>query len=381
MKKIFTLITAAFAALSVNAQDWNASNTGSLDKGTTILDNEFVTVKTGVQNSETAQIEDEQHTADPKTYAGYTFNRYANIRVTDAPAEANNWEGSAYTECDPVGISLIVTAKQNTDVTLYYKHGEGKAVSCYDQTAKENVAIAETPVEGLNEYYTGVYKFIGGHVYTIYAKGGTTGLNGISTATGTYVEPQSKVYGYTGNTNSVTYGDGAVMTISGNSSKNYGKGGANITVNGASYSSIKNSNGAQNTFTAPTGMKIYRMTFYAVPNNDGDAPKFAEFNGATLDIEVTTVKDGTQATQTIMCVNGAETVTFTYGGKQVNFVVDVDYSETAYDAQYDPSTASGINNVNVAENANGTMFNLAGQKVANNYKGLVIKNGKKVVIK
>ena len=381
MKKIFTLITAAFAALSVNAQDWNASNTGSLDKGTTILDNKFVTVKTGVQNSETAQIEDEQHTADPKTYAGYTFNRYANIRVTDAPAEANNWEGSAYTECDPVGISLIVTAKQNTDVTLYYKHGEGKAVSCYDQTAKENVAIAETPVEGLNEYYTGVYKFIGGHVYTIYAKGGTTGLNGISTATGTYVEPQSKVYGYTGNTNSVTYGDGAVMTISGNSSKNYGKGGANITVNGASYSSIKNSNGAQNTFTAPTGMKIYRMTFYAVPNNDGDAPKFAEFNGATPNIEVTTVKDGAQATQTIMCVNGAETVTFTYGGKQVNFVVDVDYSEASYDAQYDPSTSTGINNVNVAENANGAIFNLAGQKVANNYKGLVIKNGKKVVIK
>ena len=381
MKKIFTLITAAFAALSVNAQDWNASNTGSLDKGTTILDNKFVTVKTGVQNSETAQIEDEQHTADPKTYAGYTFNRYANIRVTDAPAEANEWEGSAYTECDPVGISLIVTAKQNTDVTLYYKHGEGKAVSCYDQTAKENVAIAETPVEGLNEYYTGVYKFIGGHVYTIYAKGGTTGLNGISTATGTYVEPQSKVYGYTGNTNSVTYGDGAVMTISGNSSKNYGKGGANITVNGASYSSIKNSNGAQNTFTAPTGMKIYRMTFYAVPNNDGDAPKFAEFNGATLNIEVTTVKDGAQATQTIMCVNGAETVTFTYGGKQVNFVVDVDYSEASYDAQYDPSTSTGINNVNVAENANGAIFNLAGQKVANNYKGLVIKNGKKVVMK
>lgn len=381
MKKIFTLITAAFAALSVNAQDWNASNTGSLDKGTTILDNEFVTVKTGVQNSETAQIEDEQHTADPKTYAGYTFNRYANIRVTDAPAEANNWEGSAYTECDPVGISLIVTAKQNTDVTLYYKHGEGKAVSCYDQTAKENVAIAETPVEGLNEYYTGVYKFIGGHVYTIYAKGGTTGLNGISTATGTYVEPQSKVYGYTGNTNSVTYGDGAVMTISGNSSKNYGKGGANITVNGASYSSIKNSNGAQNTFTAPTGMKIYRMTFYAVPNTDGDAPKFTEFNGATLNIEVTTTKDGTQATQTIMCVNGAETVTFTYGGKQVNFVVDVDYSEASYDAQYDPSTSTGINNVNVAENANGAIFNLAGQKVSNDFKGLVIKNGKKVVMK
>jgi hypothetical protein len=380
MKKIFTLITAAFAALSVNAQDWNASNTGSLDKGTTILDNEFVTVKTGVQNSETALIKNEQDQNDPKTYADYTFTKYANIRVTDAPAEANGWEGTAYTDCDPVGISLIVTAKQNTDVTLYYKHGANKAVSCYDQTAKENVAIAETPVEGLNEYYTGVYKFIGGHVYTIYATGGTTGLNGISTAEGTYVEPTSKVYSFSVKANLVTYGDGATMQITSNTSKNLEKG-ANITVNGASYTGIKNSNGAQNTFTAATGKKIYRMTFYAIPHADGNEPKFQEFNGATLDIPVTTVKDGAQATQTIMCVNGAETVTFTYGGKQVNFVVDVDYSETAYDAQYDPSTSAGINNVNVAENADGTMFNLAGQKVANNYKGLVIKNGKKVVIK
>lgn len=380
MKKIFTLIAAAFAALSVNAQDWNATNTGSLNKGASILDNEYVTVKVGVQNSETALIKNEQDQNDPKTYGGNTFTRYANIRVTDAPAEANGWEGTAYTDCDPVGISLIVTAKQNTDVTLYYKHGEGKAVSCYDQTGKENVAITETAVDGLDSYYTGVYKFIGGHVYTIYAKGGTVGLNGISTTTGTYVEPQNKVYSFSAKTNLVTYGDGATMQITGNTSKNYGNG-ASITVNGAAYTGIKNSNGAQNTFTAATGKKIYRMTFYAVPNADGDAPKFAEFNGATLDIEVTTVKDGTKATQTIMCVNGAETVTFTYGGKQVNFVVDVDYSEASYDAQYDPSTSTGINNVNVAENANGAIFNLAGQKVSNDFKGLVIKNGKKVVMK
>jgi hypothetical protein len=43
--------------------------------------------------------------------------------------------------------------------------------------------------------------------------------------------------------------------------------------------------------------------------------------------------------------------------------------------------AASINNVNVAENANGAIFNLAGQKVSNDFKGLVIKNGKKVVMK
>ena len=84
MKKIFTLFTAALAALSVNAQDWNATNSGPLAKGATILDNEYVTVVTAVQDSETALIKNETDQNDPKTYAGFTFTKYVNIRVTDA---------------------------------------------------------------------------------------------------------------------------------------------------------------------------------------------------------------------------------------------------------------------------------------------------------
>jgi len=381
MKKILLFAAAFMAAVSVNAQDWNATNSGALPVGTVLLDNEYATVKTAVQESATALIKDESDNNDPKTYAGYTFTKYVNIRVDAAPAADNNWEGTAYGDATPAGISLIVTAKKNTDMTLYYKHGSGKAVSCYDQTAKEDVAIAETAVDGLDSYYTGTYKFIGGHTYTIYAKGGTTGLNGFSTAEGTYVEPQNKVYCYSANTNSVTYGDGATMQISGNTSKNFSKGGANIIVDGATYSSIKNSNGAQMTFTAATGKKIYRMTFYAVPNTDGDAPKFQEFNGTKLDIAVTTKKDGANATQTIMCINGAESVTFTYGGKQVNFVVDVDYAESAYDSQYDPSVSTAISTVKAAAENNGETFNLAGQKVNAAFKGIVIKNGKKMMVK
>ena len=181
MKKIFTLIAAAMAAVSMNAQDWNATNSGSLPKGTTILDNDYVTVVTGVQDSETAVIKDETDKNDPKTYGGYTFSKYVNIRVDAAPAEDNNWEGTEYADATPLGISLIVTAKQNTNMTLYYKHGAGKAVSCVDQGTGKSVAITETAVEDLDGYYTGLYKFLEGHTYTIYAKGGTTGLNGIST--------------------------------------------------------------------------------------------------------------------------------------------------------------------------------------------------------
>jgi hypothetical protein len=382
MKKIFTLIAMTMMAIGVNAQDWNASNAGSLPKGTTILDNSYVTIVTAVQDTEASLLKDEQNNNDPKTFAGYTFTKYVNIRVDEAPSANNDFEGTPKDDVSPAGISLIVTAKQNTDVTLYYKHGDGKAVSCLDQTAKENVAIAETAVSGLSSYYTGVYKFIAGHTYTIYARGGTTGLNGISTAKGTYVESSSKVYAYFADGNLVTYNDGATMQITSNTSKNYG-GGANIVVGDASYKAIKNSNGAQNTFTAPEGKKIYRMTFYAIPNKDNDAPKFQEFNGATLDIPVTTKKDGTQATQTIMCVNGAETVTFTYGGKQVNFVVDVDYSEASYNQDNDPTNgADGIQAIKSAViDQNGAIYNLAGQKVSNDFKGLVIKNGKKFVVK
>lgn len=351
MKKIFTLIAAAFAAVAVNAQDWNASKSVVLPVGTILLDNDYVSVKTAVQASEAEFIKDPQDNKTPKTYAGYTFDMYVNIRVQDAPAADNNYEGTAYAEATPLGISLIVTAKQNTDMTLYYSHGANKQLSCYDQTAKGSVAIAETGA-GIDGYYTGTFKFIKDHVYTIYATGGTTGLNGITTAVGTYVEPTGNIYSYKDGANLVSYGDGAQMQITGNLEKKYSKGGATIKVDGAGYSSIKNSNGAQNTFVAPTGKKIYRITFYAVPNNDGDAPKFQEFAGATVDYAITTEKDGDNPTAVIMCINGADAVTFTYGGKQVNFVINVEYSEASYDAQYDPTAGgSSVKGVKAADEA------------------------------
>lgn len=43
-------------------------------------------------------------------------------------------------------------------------------------------------------------------------------------------------------------------------------------------------------------------------------------------------------------------------------------------------TVSGINSVN-AETENGSAFNIAGQRVGNNYKGVIIKNGKKFMAK
>jgi len=42
---------------------------------------------------------------------------------------------------------------------------------------------------------------------------------------------------------------------------------------------------------------------------------------------------------------------------------------------------TGISSVKTAENGNATLYNLAGQKVSSNYSGIVVKNGKKFMVK
>ena len=393
MKKIFTLFTAALAALSVNAQDWNATKSGPLAKGTTILDNEYVTVVTAVQDSETALIKNETDQNDPKTYAGFTFTKYVNIRVTDAPAEANNWEGTEYPDATPLGISLIVTAKKNTDMTLYYKHGDGKALSCYDQTAKKAVSNAEKAVDGLAGYYTGTFQFIEGHKYTIYAKGGTTSLNGITTAAGTYVAPDASAAGTviiswndeptlssktteemtnTGTSNNVATWDNGISIMIMRSDKGQSNGNP-ITVDGTSYKTIKVSNGAQNKLILPEGKVTSKITLYSYVNKDAatERPSYwKEVAGATYTEETifASYKDTANPDKREFTFDAANTVTFTNTGEQCCYVLFVEVSDGA----------AGITAAK-AEIESGAIYNLAGQKVSDSYKGVVIMNGKKVL--
>lgn len=400
MKKIFTLIAAFVAALSVNAQDWNATNSGSLAKGSTILDNDYVTIVTAVQDSEAALIKNENNQDDPKTFAGFTFTKYVNIRVTDAPAESNNWEGTAY-EVTPAGISLIVTAKKNTDVTLYYKHGDGKAVSCYDQTAKKEVSIAETAVTGLSQYYTGTYQFIEGHKYTIYAKGGTTGLSGISTAAGTYVAPDPSASGTiyiswndaptlsnktteemtnTGTSNNLATWDGGFSIMIMRSDKGMSSG-SNITIDGTEYKSIKLSNGAKNLLTLPSGKVAKGITFYSYVNNEDEGWEnsyWKEIAGTTNEAStMTSCKDGASPDKrefTFPEGTQLNKITFTNSGRQLCYVIKIDI--------IDGSETTGIQTVKSETiDVNAPAYNLAGQKVDKSYKGVVIQNGKKMIQK
>ena len=98
----------------------------------------------------------------------------------------------------------------------------------------------------------------------------------------------------------------------------------------------------------------------------------------------------------------ANVIEFTLkGGKDVTSQDDEGNSTTTFDAkdtyytfqkysgtgnilissiEFTPVDASGISTINAVDKAsNGAIYNLAGQKVANDYKGLVIKNGKKMI--
>ena len=45
------------------------------------------------------------------------------------------------------------------------------------------------------------------------------------------------------------------------------------------------------------------------------------------------------------------------------------------------SPATNISNIKADTNADSPLYNLAGQRVSKSYKGVVIKNGKKVLVK
>lgn len=116
-----------------------------------------------------------------------------------------------------------------------------------------------------------------------------------------------------------------------------------VKVGSTSYGSFKNSNGAQNTITLPTGYKAKSVTFYVTANADADA-KLQEFEGESLGENadaVTSHKDGDNPTVIAKTLNNpANAFTFTFGTKQVFFVAVVEYQLPQPDITTQPVSAS-----------------------------------------
>lgn len=338
MKKIFTLIAAVAVALSANALDFKVT-AADIAEGATLVDNEYVTVTTANNTVTPTVIANEDGTPTPATYAGETFPCYVGVRVTDAPSAANP-TGTVH----DVNVALVFVAKQNTDVTLYYRIGATKSIDCYDQTTGAAESIVQTATNPGEDYLfcTGVYKFQAGHTYTVYAKGGTVQFHGLTAAVGTYVEPSAHFYANAAATvvdgfSTMTYGDGAKVALTGNAGKSYG-GASGITIDGKKYTSTKGSNNAQNTFYAPEGKKVYVFTLYSYVNKDAATnrpPYWKEVGGVAYDETSAKIMQCYRTDITTPDVNtyvfpeGLSEVTFTNTGEQACFVIEANYDATA----------------------------------------------------
>ena len=338
MKKIFTLIAAVAVALSANALDFKVS-AAAIAEGATLVDNDYVTVTTANNTVTPTVIANEEGDPTPATYAGETFPCYVGVRVTDAPSAANP-TGTVH----DVNVALVFVAKQNTDVTLYYRIGATKSIDCYDQTTGASESIVQTATNPGEDYLfcTGVYKFQAGHTYTVYAKGGTVQFHGLTAAVGTYVAPTNHFYANAAAAtvegfSTMTYGDGAKVALTGNAGKSYG-GASGITINGKKYTTTKVSNGAQNTFYAPAGKKVYVFTLYSYVNKDAATnrpPYWKEVGGVTYDETSANIMQCYRTDITTPDVNtyvfpeGLSEVTFTNTGEQACFVIEANYDATA----------------------------------------------------
>ncbi len=178
--------------------------------------------------------------------------------------------------------------------------------------------------------------------------------------------------------NEMQFPDGSKIAITGNSEKTIGAG-KDITIDGAKYKTMKVSNGAQNTLTLPEGLVATKLTFYSYVNKAEQARQafWKEVGGVPYDV----IASGGE----LMCFQDFENpdvrsytlekpmnaVTFTNTGEQLCYVLYVDVMDAT----------NGIEGINADKSKKGVMYNLSGQKVNSTYKGIVIMNGKKFLLK
>ena len=178
----------------------------------------------------------------------------------------------------------------------------------------------ELPALLIEEMYKGSYTWnniVQANEAVIYWKDGTTSANTISVA------------------------DGWSLTISGNAGKNWSAGNGDITYNGTTYKTLKNSNGAQNTLTLPEGQYASKVEFYAVSNADA-AGKLSEFNGESCNDEVSSIKDYENPTHIAKnLTTPVNQFTFTFSGKQACFIMVVTHSSDNTKTCAEPEIAFG----------------------------------------
>lgn len=177
-----------------------------------------------------------------------------------------------------------------------------------------------------------------------------------------------------------TANEGWILTCA-NDSKTYSAG-SDITED--EYATIKASNGAQNILTIPTGKKIVRATIVSYVNAASTSARvcgWKEVAGVEYDYNAvpnqafTNIEDHkTNPDVRVFPLDCTGTFTFTNTGEQHAFYLVLDVCDAN-------DTVTGISDINVENTVNAPVYNISGQQVSKNYKGIVIQNGKKFIKK
>ena len=386
----------ALMAVGASAQSWVAPESAPA-AGMSIIKDDLMKVET-VFETTCGKILDESNQPAPVTFAGKTFETYMQIRVDAAPTN------DAPTGTEKSGSTpLVITAKKNVDLTIYYRRqavdgayseNDGKDIKLVDQTkattAIKSASYEATDIDGSYGNVKRVYNLEEGKTYTLFTRGTTGRLYGMDYAEGTGAGEQGAVADGTyfisfdglSAGNKVTTDKGFTLQITGNEEKTYSAA-SKITIDGAEYTTIKLSNGAQNTLTLPEGKVATGITFYSYVNKDAETERAAYWKevGGTEYTETPNggnFKSYKDTENPDVCTysfgeNKLNAITFTNTGEQCCFVIKIAIAA---------GTATGINAINAATiDANAPAYNLAGQKVDSSFKGIIIKNGKKMIQK
>ena len=227
----------------------------------------------------------------------------------------SQFNGTVYITCPTVG----TTIEYSLDGENFEEFTRAFTLTA-DATVYARAKRGDNTSEVVSEAVTTISK--GAATKTIWMGHGSFDNNTTNSMTG---REGDDAYGYT-------------LTITGNAGKNWSSGSNKINVNGTERTTIKLSNGAQNTLTLPEGVKATRITFYSVINSGAGARTsyWKEFNGTNYTAEDVPpmgawneVEDRlTNPDVRVFPLNGDETeITFTNAGEQLLFVIALDVIE------------------------------------------------------
>ena len=322
MKKIFTLVSIALCAISANAQEsWTVNNEDGTLKADYVANADPSAMS--VVSFSTDNVSG-THTSGP--VAGYTDGELVNGKLE---AKVDNTWG---------GIQKKALSKDDSTAPFYYVQGKGNPVNI------DKIDFEEIVTDGEG---TGVYRAKWDNAY--YNPDGTSGLP----TNGTYVTLTTKTAGTLNVKTWINKGFRKVYIVKASDTKPLTFG-TDVIVSGYI-------NGQNNDVTEDSPL-------YGYPRlQDNIATKGTEGG------DIYVVGPGNQA--------GWFTFTFNTVANETYYLF-CESTQIGFGGYEFTTGSTGINEIATDKaNANAPIYNLAGQRVSKNAKGLLIQNGKKYIVK